>query len=65
MTGNLAKTTISDELARRWSISSAFLFADTASSLVYRVRLESGAAAILKWLKPRGIGELPGMAFLE
>ncbi|MES5096652.1 aminoglycoside phosphotransferase family protein [Agrobacterium sp. BA1120] len=29
------------------------------------MRLESGAAAILKWLKPRGIGELLGMVFLE
>jgi streptomycin 6-kinase len=53
------------ELARRWSISSAFLIADTASSVVFRVTLESGATAILKSLKPRGMGELPGMAFLD
>ncbi|NTF31550.1 aminoglycoside phosphotransferase family protein [Rhizobium skierniewicense] len=56
---------IPDDLARRWSISSAFLIADTPSSLVYRVTLESGAAAILKSLKPRGLGERPGIAYLH
>ena len=56
---------ISDEIKRRWSISSAFFLADTPSSIVHRVTLKDGSPAILKRLKPRGIGELPGMTFLE
>ncbi|XUY27860.1 aminoglycoside phosphotransferase family protein [Agrobacterium sp. rho-8.1] len=59
------KSRIPDDLARRWSISSAFLIADTPSSLVYRVALESGATAILKSLKPRGLGERPGITYLD
>ena len=65
MTGNQASICIPDELARRWSISSAFLIADTPSSLVYRVTLADASSAIVKILKPNGMGELPGMAFLE
>jgi streptomycin 6-kinase len=64
MTENLAQTTIPDELVRRWSISSAFLIADTPSSVVHRVTFNGGTNAVLKSLKPRGLGELPGMSFL-
>lgn len=46
-------------------ISSAFLLADTPGSIIHRVTLADGRKAILKRLKPRGLGELPGMAFLE
>ncbi len=65
MSGNQSQTSIPDELARRWSISSAFLIADTPSSFVYRVTLFNRSSAIVKILKPNGMGELPGMAFLE
>lgn len=65
MTGNQGQNSIPDELARRWSISSAFLIADTPSSLVYRVTRADRSSAIVKILKPDGMGELPGMAFLE
>ncbi|WP_320196673.1 aminoglycoside phosphotransferase family protein [Agrobacterium rosae] len=65
MTENLAQTPIPAELTRRWSISSAFLIADTPTSLVYRVTLADASSAIVKALKPKGMGELPGMAFLE
>jgi streptomycin 6-kinase len=65
MTEAQGSPTIPDDLKRRWSISSAFLLADTPSSIVYRVTLASGEKAVLKLLKPRGIGELPGMAFLR
>jgi streptomycin 6-kinase len=67
MSGNQSQsqTSIPDELARRWSISSASLIADTPSSLVYRVTLSDTSTAIVKILKPNGMGELPGMAFLE
>lgn len=65
MTEAQGSATIPDDLSRRWSISSAFLLADTPSSIVYRVTLAGGEKAVLKLLKPRGIGELPGMAFLR
>ena len=65
MTEGKTSPVISEDIKRRWSISSAFLLADTPSSLVYRVTLDSGEKAVLKELKLRGIGELPGMAFLR
>lgn len=65
MTDGTSSTVISDDIKRRWSISSALLLADTPSSLVYRVTRADGTQAVLKTLKPRGIGELPGMAFLS
>lgn len=65
MTEAQGSATIPDDLTRRWSISSAFLLADTPSSIVYRVTPADGEKAVLKLLKPRGIGELPGMAFLR
>lgn len=64
MTNASSMDRIPDELSRRWSISSAFLVADTHSSLIHRVMRRDGSTAIVKSLKPRGMGELPGMAFL-
>lgn len=65
MSESVVTSDIPDEIKRRWSISSAFFLADTASSIVHRVGLTDGSSAILKRLKPRGLGELPGMNFLE
>ena len=65
MSESVLTADIPDEIKRRWSISSAFFLADTASSIVHRVTLADGSSAILKRLKPRGLGELPGMTFLE
>lgn len=65
MSESVVTSDIPDEIKRRWSISSAFFLADTASSIVHRVTLTDGSSAILKRLKPRGLGELPGMTFLE
>lgn len=64
MTNGQSSHSIPEDIIRRWSISSAFLLADTPSSIVYRVTLGDGQKAVLKSLKPRGVGELPGMAFL-
>ncbi len=55
---------ISDAASKLWCITSARVIADTPGSLVSRVVLEDGSTAIVKSLKPRGLGELPGMAFL-
>lgn len=55
---------ISSDLMRRWGISTAAFVADTHTSLIYRVTLTNGSTAIVKSLKPSGVGELPGMAFL-
>jgi len=65
MSANIVTCDIPDEIKRRWSISSAFFLADTPSSIVHRVTLSDGSSAVLKRLKPRGLGELPGMIFLE
>ncbi len=65
MTDSVLPANIPNEIARRWSISFAFFLADTPSSIIHRVTLADGSSAILKSLKPRGLGELPGMAFLE
>lgn len=65
MTGDVAHEGLSEDLAGRWSISSAFLLADTPSGFVYRVTLDNSSSAILKSLKPNGMGELPGMRFLN
>ena len=65
MSESVVTSDIPDEIKRRWSISSAFFLADTPSSIVHRVTLTDGSPAILKRLKPRGMGELPGMTFLE
>jgi streptomycin 6-kinase len=54
-----------DDLRRRWAIRGATLIADTRSSLVYRVERLASPSAIVKLLKPAGMNELPGMAFLE
>lgn len=65
MTEALSINGISDDLIRRWGISSAFSVADTHTSLIYRVVLADGSSAVVKALKPNGLGELPGMAFLD
>lgn len=65
MSESVVTSDIPDEIKRRWSISSAFFLADTPSSIVHRVTRVDGSSAILKRLKPRGMGELPGMTFLE
>ncbi|MDR6102007.1 streptomycin 6-kinase [Agrobacterium larrymoorei] len=65
MSESIVTSDIPDEIKRRWSISSAFFLADTASSIVHRVTLTDGSSAILKRLKPQGMGERPGMTFLE
>lgn len=52
-------------LRERWAIATAVAIADTRSSLVYRVERDDAPAAIVKILKPDGMNELPGMAFLE
>jgi streptomycin 6-kinase len=54
-----------DNLRGRWAISEATSIADTKSSLVYRVERYEAQGAIVKILKPGGMNELPGMAFLE
>jgi streptomycin 6-kinase len=64
MSEALSTNGISDDLVRRWGLSSAFSIADTHTSLIYRVVLADGSSAIVKALKPNGMGELPGMAFL-
>lgn len=64
MTEDKSAKAIPEDIIRRWNISSAFLLADTPSSIVYRVTLGDGQKAVLKSLKPRGVGELPGMVFL-
>ena len=65
MSGEILSLDIPEEIARRWSISSASFLADTQSSIVHRATLADGSSAILKRLKPRGLGELPGMIFLQ
>jgi len=54
-----------DPLRGRWGITKATSIADTKSSLVYRVERHDAPGAIVKILKPSGMNELPGMAFLE
>jgi streptomycin 6-kinase len=55
---------LDDSLKTRWAITASALIADTHTSKVYRVRLDDGSTAIVKALKPEGMGELPGMAYL-
>jgi streptomycin 6-kinase len=52
-------------LRERWRIRAGVSIADTRSSFVYRVERQDADAAILKILKPDGMNELPGMAFLD
>ncbi|KAA0698333.1 streptomycin resistance protein [Neorhizobium sp. P12A] len=52
-------------LRKRWHIRAGVSIADTRSSHVYRVERQDADPAILKILKPEGMNELPGMAFLE
>lgn len=52
-------------LRERWRIRAGVFIADTRSSHVYRVKRQDAEPAILKILKPEGMNELPGMAFLE
>lgn len=48
-----------------WQLSDVRQIADTPGSLVFRTRLPDGTAAIAKLLKPRGMGEVAGMDYLE
>lgn len=52
-------------LQERWCIRGSALLADTRSSLVYRVERQDASPAIVKILKPSGMNELPGMAYLS
>jgi streptomycin 6-kinase len=52
------------DLAARWDIRDAELIADTHTSHVWRVG-RTGGTAIVKALKPAGLGELPGMDYLS
>jgi streptomycin 6-kinase len=54
-----------DDLRARWTISKITSIADTRSSLVYRVERYDAPGAIVKILKPDGMNEMAGMAFLE
>ncbi len=65
MSAEFISLDIPKEIAGRWSISTASLIVDTESSIVHRATLADGSSAILKRLKPRGLGELPGMTFLK
>jgi streptomycin 6-kinase len=56
--------TIPASLRERWRICDGALLADTRSSLVFRVKRLDTAPAIVKILKPEGMNELPGMAYL-
>jgi streptomycin 6-kinase len=52
-------------LGAKWAIATATTIADTRSSLVYRVERHDAPVAIVKILKPDGMNELSGMAFLD
>jgi streptomycin 6-kinase len=53
-----------DDLRARWAISKATSIADTKSSSVYRIERYDAPGAIVKILKPGGMNELPGIAYL-
>ncbi|TRL38508.1 aminoglycoside phosphotransferase family protein [Rhizobium straminoryzae] len=52
------------DLLRGWSLNAPRLIADTHSSRLYRVRRADGSGAILKQLKPEGLRERAGFAYL-
>ncbi len=52
-------------LRQRWHIASEALIADTPSSRVYRVERQGASSAIVKILKPHGVHERPGIAYLD
>jgi streptomycin 6-kinase len=56
---------LSAGLRHTWSVETAQLIADTRSSLVYRVTRHGFPGAIAKVLKPDGMEELTGFAFLK
>jgi streptomycin 6-kinase len=60
----VADIALSAELAARWRVRSAELIADTHTSHVWRVVRPEGTA-IVKALKPAGLEELTGMAYLD
>lgn len=53
------------ETIDRWQLTDTRQIADTPGSLVFRARLPDGASVIAKLLKPRGMGEVAGMDYLE
>ncbi len=55
---------LSSDLRQAWSVLSADLIADTRSSYVYRITRHGFPGAIAKILKPEGMDELSGIAFL-
>jgi streptomycin 6-kinase len=61
----LAISGIPAALTERWRICGGVSVADTRSSRVFRVEREGASSAIVKILKPEGMNELPGMAFLD
>jgi streptomycin 6-kinase len=61
----VAIDSIPASLRERWRIRAGVSIADTHSSRVYRVERQDADPAILKILKPEGMNELPGMAFLD
>lgn len=61
----MLQTSLPDRLAERWAIGKAVLIADTPSSLIFRVKRIGLDGAVVKILKPDGLHERPGMAFLE
>jgi streptomycin 6-kinase len=51
-------------VARIWELTAPALISDSPTSLVYRAT-QNDMPVIVKILKPRGIGEIPGMDFLR
>jgi streptomycin 6-kinase len=53
------------EATERWQLADVRQIADTPGSHVFRARRANGAPVIVKLLKPRGMGEISGMDYLE
>ena len=53
------------EAAERWQLADVRQIADTPGSDVFRARRADLAPVIVKLLKPRGMGEISGMDYLE
>ncbi|WP_377295531.1 aminoglycoside phosphotransferase family protein [Rhizobium sp. SGZ-381] len=59
-----AEALLRADLMAAWRLQAPSLLADTHSSLLYRVTRTDGRGAILKLLKPEGLGERAGFAYL-
>lgn len=53
------------DAAERWRLADVRPIADTPGSVIYRARLYDGRSVIAKLLKPRGMGEIAGMDYLQ